>query len=93
MIQKEFIGTQLEIVESSNVQNVGLKGKVVFETKSTFEIETSKGKKKVIKKQNKFKFIENGKEFLIDGKSIEKAPEERIKLKCQTKNKQRKFLE
>lgn len=92
MIRDEFIGKKLEIVESSNVQNVGLKGKVVFETKSTFEIETSKGKKRIIKKTNKFKFIDNDKEFLIDGKSIDKAPEERIKLKCQTKNKQRKFL-
>ncbi|MBW2998523.1 ribonuclease P protein subunit [Candidatus Woesearchaeota archaeon] len=93
MIQEELIGKQLEVVESTNSSILGLSGKIVFETKNTFEIETSKGRKKLIKRNIKFKIVENDKESLIDGKLIEKTPEERIKLKCQTKNKQRKFLE
>jgi len=92
MISAELIGTFAEIVESSNASYVGLKGKVLYETKNTFELEIGNKKKKVIKRVAKFKFIKKGKVFLIDGKKIEKAPEERIKLKCQ-KQKQRKFLE
>lgn len=92
MINEELIGSELEIIESSNGSNIGIKGKIVFETKGTFEIMTEEGKKKVIKKINKFKITKKGKTFMIDGKKIEKAPEERIKIKCQTQ-KQKKFLE
>lgn len=91
-MKDELIGSNLEVIESSNASNVGMKGKIVFETKGTFEIKTDEGNKKLIKRISKFKIIKKGKTFMIDGKTIEKAPEERIKIKCQTQ-KQRKFLE
>lgn len=92
MIKDELIGSDLEVIESSNASNRGIKGKIVFETKSIFEIKNDEGCKKLIKKISKFKITKKGKTFMIDGKTIEKAPEERIKIKCQTQ-KQRKFLE
>lgn len=79
MTQKELIGMKACVVESTNPSNIGIEGAVADETKSTITIKTTKGMKKMIKNQNKFKFEENGKTFLIDGKLLEKRPEERIK--------------
>ncbi len=78
-LRDEFIGKKVEIVESKNKDLVGIKGKIVDETKNMFEIE-SKGKtKKVQKNICKFKFLPEN--IIIDGKIINYRPEDRIVLK------------
>ncbi|HLD04156.1 MAG TPA: ribonuclease P protein subunit [Candidatus Nanoarchaeia archaeon] len=74
--QDEYIGATIEIVESTNKDLQGLRGKVLDETKNTFLILTDGTEKKILKKGNTFNI--NGK--IIEGNQITKRPEERIKL-------------
>jgi len=48
------IGSNIEIKESKNKSLIGLKGKVIDETKNMFTIETQKGIKKIMKSQAKW---------------------------------------
>jgi len=80
LLKGELIGLEAEITNSENKSNVGIKGKIIDETKSTFTI---KGKKvwKIIKKQNTFMFKTKDKKIKIDGKLIVGRPEERIRIR------------
>lgn len=77
----EFIGKNTKITKSNNESIVGLEGKVIDETKHTFVILTSKGRKRVMKKGNVFEFRFDGKKTPIEGDLINISPEERIKIK------------
>lgn len=77
----ELIGITIEIISSTNQKNIGLKGKIIDETKNMFVIETKKGVKKISKKENTFKVKMFGKIWKIKGESLQKSPEERIKIK------------
>jgi len=43
-----MIGSNVEVIESKNKTLVGLKGKVIDQTKNTMTIETKKGNKRII---------------------------------------------
>jgi len=75
-LRDEFIGKKVEIVESKNKDLVGIKGKIVDETKNMFEIESNGKTKKVQKNICKFKFLPEN--IIIDGKIINYRPEDRI---------------
>ncbi len=80
IIKHEFIGTEGKVVESRNADNVGIKGRVVDETKSTLSI-LQKGKMKKIIKETAifhFKFPDNT-IVEIDGKLLTGRPEDRLK--------------
>lgn len=81
LIRHELIGLKVEIAESTNKDNVGISGLVVDETKSMLMIKTNKGVKKIIKKNSIFMFKIDDKKIKVDGKKIEKTPENRIKIK------------
>lgn len=82
LIRHELIGLTIEIVESTNKFQTGIKGMVVDETKNILTIETDKGLKKIQKKGSIFIFkIPNGKKVKVIGNKIVARPEERIKLK------------
>ena len=82
VIRHELIGLTVEVVESTNKFNIGIKGTVVDETKNLLIIETDKEIKKIQKKGTKFIFtIPSGKKVKVDGTRIVRRPEERIKLK------------
>ena len=80
-IKDEFIGKEAEIVRAKNRQLLGLKGKIMDETKNSFKL--------LINKKNfrEFKIIlKNDASFRINGKIFEgsklmKRTEDRIKLK------------
>lgn len=76
--QQEFIGEQIEIIQSNNKEQTGIKGKIIDETKNTFKIKTINKTITILKTDKKFK-INNQK---IDGNKINKRPEERIKIKA-----------
>ena len=71
----ELIGQEIEIIDSKNKSNLHLKGKVVDETKYTIKI-TFQGKTKTLMKDN---IVFKLKDKIIEGKTITKRPEERIK--------------
>jgi RNase P/RNase MRP subunit p29 len=72
---KDFlIGKQVEIVSSKNKSLVGLKGKILFETKETLVIDCG-SEKKVLKNSCDFK-IDNQ---IVKGSEIQKKSFDRIK--------------
>jgi ribonuclease P protein subunit POP4 len=83
LVRHELIGLDVEIVESTNKADVGIKGKVVDESYNTIKIEMSSGEEKtLIKKNVVFVFtLPDGKKAKVDGKIIVSRPEDRIKKK------------
>jgi ribonuclease P protein subunit POP4 len=82
IIRHELIGLEVEVVESTNKFQVGIKGMVVDETKKLLIIETKKGVKKIQKDGAVFMFkLPSGVKVKVDGKRILARPEDRIKLK------------
>ena len=79
LLRGEFIGKNVEIIDSSNKDLIGIKGKIVDETKNMFEIEINNNTKKVQKKICKFKFLPEN--LVVEGKIINCRPEERISRK------------
>ena len=79
ILKYEFIGTEAEVVDARNKANIGIKGKVVDETKNTFVIETEKGMKRVIKQNAVFEFRLGKRRVRIDGRLLVGRPEERLK--------------
>jgi ribonuclease P protein subunit POP4 len=70
-----IVGKETEIIKSKNNFDLGTKGKIIDETRSTIIIKTNDGNKVFLKK-NIVLTINNKS---IDGKSILKRPEERLK--------------
>ncbi len=70
----ELIGLVIEVVGSKNKTLVGLKGKIIDETKNTIILQNGKIKK-LMKSHIQIKI--NNK--IIEGKSLQKRPEDRIK--------------
>ena len=82
LVRHELIGLEIEIKESKNPSQVGLKGRVIGETYSMLEIETAKGEKNIPKDITIFIFtLPNGTKVQVDGKLLIGRPEDRIKKK------------
>jgi len=58
-----------------------LNGKIINETKNTFEIIIKNNQRKKINKTQQLVFTINNKKITVDGKILQLKPEERIKLK------------
>jgi len=84
LILHELIGLKAEVVFSGSFSLVGMKGKVVDETKNTFTLEMKRDsiliEKKIPKKGNIFRFrLPDGSSAEIDGSEILYSPEDRAK--------------
>ncbi len=77
----EFIGKELEVIEADNPSLVGIKGKVIDETKNMLIIEKNNETKKLVKKQVTIKVKIEEKEIIIKGETLQGRPEERLKKK------------
>ena len=73
--KREIIGLETEIIDSKNKSNIGIKGKIIDETKSTIIIKDKKAKKRLLKNNIILK-INN---ITIKGKILQGKPKERIK--------------
>ncbi len=78
-INSEFIGLQTQIADSTNKSLIGLEGTIAFETQKTFTLQTSCGSKMIPKQHNTWKFANDQ---VINGQTIAKRPEDRIKVKA-----------
>jgi ribonuclease P protein subunit POP4 len=76
----ELIGCNVSVIDAANKILVGIRGKVIDETKNVITVETKDGIKKILKKQIKIEVNDGLKKIIIDGKSLAKRPEERIKV-------------
>ena len=82
LIRHELIGLEVEIIESSNKDQIGLKGIVIDETYNIIKIKTKQGEKSIPKNIILFKFtLPNGEKVKVDGKLLLARPEDRIKKK------------
>ncbi|MEK6863116.1 MAG: ribonuclease P protein subunit [Nanoarchaeota archaeon] len=74
----ELIGEEIEVVDSKNKSNVGIRGKVIDETRETIKVLQEDSKEAVLmKKIIVFKLVKSGK--IISGENIAKRPEDRLK--------------
>ncbi len=74
----ELIGKTIEVIQSTNLSQVGMKGKIIDESKQTITIQKADGQDAVLLKNTiTFKMSATGE--LISGKEIMKRPEERLK--------------
>jgi len=78
----ELIGMNTEISNSSNPHIVGLKGKIVDETKSMITLSTAKGMKSISNSNNEWKFTVDGKEIIVNGSRIAKRSSDRLGAKA-----------
>ena len=78
----ELIGLETSIVESNNLQVVGLHGKIINETKSMFTIETQTGVKNMPKENSVWRFDLDGVFTTVNGKAIAKRSYERMGVKA-----------
>ena len=76
-INDEFIGRNVEIIESHNAQLIGLKGKIVDETKNSFKMLIGKNVKVILKNGSKFRIEDT----IFEGDKLLKRSEDRIKQK------------
>lgn len=76
LLRHELIGLPIEVVGSTNKSLIGLKGKIIDETKNC--IITDKNKK-IAKDQVTLKIKFKNQIFKIEGKKLKGRPEERLK--------------
>ncbi len=75
----ELIGLYAEVVNSTNSNQIGLRGMVIDETYHMLIIETEKGEKMIMKKGAMFRFRLDGQGVKLKGDIINYRPHERIK--------------
>lgn len=75
----ELIGLNVEIVEAKNKSLIGLKGKIIDETKNLLLIQSDKGVKKVLKDQVTMNIQMKDKKVQLEGKLLVGKPEDRLK--------------
>lgn len=74
----ELIGETIEVMSSKNKSNLGIKGKIIDETKETITVAQDNGKEVVLMKQIiTIKLMKSGE--VISGEAIAKRPEDRLK--------------
>ncbi len=72
----ELIGQEIEIINSTNESLIGIKGRVVNETKATLQVQEGDRVRMVIKSIVVMKLADGQ---IIEGKEIEGRGEERLK--------------
>lgn len=72
----EYIGKQLEVIDSNQEMMEGITGMIVDETMNTFELEDGKI---LPKRENTFKVKNNEREMILNGVKLTYRPEDRIK--------------
>jgi len=79
VLADEWIGMEVEVVETPNSSEIGMKGVVMDETMNTLRIKTEKSLKTVAKKGRVFRVWYKGECLRVKGDLIAFRPEERIK--------------
>jgi len=78
----ELIGLEVEVIKSTDDNQVGIKAEVLDETQSLLRIED----KQIEKKNCVFRFtLPSGEKVKLDGKLIAERPEERVGMKLPSK--------
>lgn len=82
LLRHELIGLKVKVATSSNPEILGVKGKVIDETRNTFIIETGGRRKTLIKDVSIFHVsLPDGTVVEVDGKRFIGRPEDRVKMR------------
>lgn len=73
----ELIGEEIEVIHSKNRSMLGMKGRIIDETKTTLVLAGKGVRKVVLKGSVTIKLLRTGR--VIEGKNILRRPEERMK--------------
>jgi len=79
LVRHELIGLYIEILGSNNQCLIGIKGKIVDETKNTLSIKQTNETKKIMKDQVVLMVKINNQKVKINGKVLVGRPEDRLK--------------
>lgn len=74
----EIIGLDAQIIQSGNLQLVGIHGKIIDETKNMFTLKTESGIKDIPKNKTIWRFSMNGLEKELNGSKLTKRSHERL---------------
>ena len=74
----DLIGQEVTITSSKNEEIVGIKGKVIMETKNMITLDTKKGKKNIPK--DVCQLSSNDKIIQTDSTKLSKRPHERLEM-------------
>ncbi len=77
--RRELIGLEVEVLEATAKEYLGIRGKVVDETRNTITVEQQGAEKMVPKDCCRFRFVEGREAHIVSGKDIKFRPEDRIK--------------
>jgi ribonuclease P protein subunit POP4 len=75
----ELIGLEIEVVEASNRNLVGKKGKVIDETRNTLTVRGGGKETRLLKAAIVFRTKVGGELVQVDGKKLVGRPEDRVK--------------
>ncbi|MEK6973904.1 MAG: ribonuclease P protein subunit [Nanoarchaeota archaeon] len=78
-LKHELIGLYAEIIASKNKSLIGIRGKIINESKYTLTVRTNSKPKKILKNQVKMKLIMDKNETVINGSDLIGRAEERLK--------------
>lgn len=82
LVRHELIGLEAKIVKSTNWQIVGLKGKIVDETRNILTVRSGGRDLKIPKNIVQIRFyLPNGEIVDVEGKVIQARPEDRVKMR------------
>ncbi|MCP3681142.1 MAG: ribonuclease P protein subunit [bacterium] len=81
IIKGEFIGVNIEISDSKNKSDIGMKGQIVDETKNTLIIKTEEGKKTIFKDRCTIDVLLPEQRLRLEAGVLCGRPEERIRMK------------
>ncbi len=73
----ELVGEEIEVIHSRNLSMLGIKGRIVNETKATLVLDCKGVRKTVLKNAVTIRVVRTGR--AIPGASLLRRPEERIK--------------
>ncbi|MEM2106592.1 MAG: ribonuclease P protein component 1 [Candidatus Bathyarchaeia archaeon] len=82
LVRHELIGLDAKILKSTNRQIVGLKGKIVDETRNILTFRSGGRDLKIPKNIVQIRFyLPNGEIVDVEGKVIQARPEDRVKMR------------
>ena len=76
IVLHELIGLDAEVIDCSDRTQIGIKGRVVDETKNLL-LSRRRLTRKIVKKNSSFRFSDGKQSFVVDGEEINFRPHER----------------
>lgn len=79
LLRHELIGSEAEVIRASNKSLVGLKGKIIDETKNTLVLETGNKTRRILKENITMKIKMKHQTIQVEGSLLAGRPEDRLK--------------